>query len=245
MRASPRSSDSTRAYAWFSALTSEDAALLDDLLAHGVPVDVLHPLRHSTALMEATRLGRATLVRWLIERGAAPVFASGSPQGTPIHCALHLHHFDIAWLLVDAAEEITPTDAYGCTALHALVKSAIATDATPEIRALCIALIHKGCPIDARDRDGTTALHYCVIHDMPEFAELLLKQGANPNATVPETEVSPLSIAAMEKNLPMAELLMRYGADPYLKSTRGRTPAEVHPGIIRLMDDGYLSAARA
>ena len=58
------SSALTRIYAWFAAVTTDDTVLLSDLLAHGMPIDTPHPLRHSTALMEATRLGRAEMVQW-------------------------------------------------------------------------------------------------------------------------------------------------------------------------------------
>ena len=88
-----------RIYAWFSAVVSNDTDLLDDLLAHGVPIDIAHPLRHSTALMEATRLGRAGLVQWLLERGASPAFLCGLPLGTSLHCALRRHHWDVAQIL--------------------------------------------------------------------------------------------------------------------------------------------------
>lgn len=41
----------TRIYAWFSAINADDHQLLEDLSIHGLPADVLHPLRHTTALM--------------------------------------------------------------------------------------------------------------------------------------------------------------------------------------------------
>lgn len=110
----------TRVYAWFSAIGVEDIALLQDLLAHGVPIDVFHPLRHTTALMEATRLGRTTIVEWLLDHSAAPAFLCGMPAGTPLHSALCRRKLHIARLLLSRMETAAVMDAYGRTPLHIL-----------------------------------------------------------------------------------------------------------------------------
>jgi ankyrin repeat protein len=231
----------TRVYAWFSALIAEDTDLLDDLLAHGVPVDVPHPLRHSTALMEATRLGRAAMVHWLLERGAAPAFLCGLPLGTPLHCALRRQHWAIAGLLAEAMESGAVIDAYGRTPLHLLCMEAVDGRSLHDTLSLARTLIAKDCPLDALDHEGTTALHHCVINDLGEIAMLLLENGANPNALIPDTRVSPLAIAALEKNLTLATLLLKFGADTFQKTRDGSSPATILPSILRLAADVTLS----
>lgn len=220
-----------RAYAWFSAVINDDMAMLEQLLVHGVPIDTLHPLRHSTALMEATRLGRAGTVQWLLNHGAAPAFLCGLPQGTPLHCALRRRHWDIASKLAQAMPSCAVMDAYGATALHALCNEA--TDDCPEDMVLGLAaiLIAKSCPLDALDHEGTTALHYCVVNDAQALALLLLRYGANPNALIPDSKVSPLVIAALDKNLPMAKLLLQYGANPHAKTREGASALTLCPAI--------------
>jgi ankyrin repeat protein len=108
----------TRVYAWFSAIIANDTPLMADLLAHGLPIDVPHPLRHTTALMEATRLGRTPLVAWLLENGAAPAFLCGMPRGTPLHCAVRGHHWEIADKLLAACPNGGMVDSYSRTPLQ-------------------------------------------------------------------------------------------------------------------------------
>ncbi len=224
----------SRVYAWFSAVITEDIELLEDLLTHGVPIDVPHPLRHSTALMEATRLGRIATVLWLLEHGATPAFLCGLPQGTPLHCAIRRQHWPIARLLTDAMPTTAVIDAYGRTPLHLVAMEGLEGRSLDDALALIPLLIEKGAPLNALDNDGTTALHHCVINDLPALAEALLKSGANPNATIPDSGVSPLAIAALEHNLTLAGLLLRYKADPKQPTKEGLTPLTILPSLERV-----------
>lgn len=208
---------------------------MEDLLAHGLPVDVPHPLRHTTALMEATRLGRTTLVSWLLSRGAAPAFLCGLPTGTPLHCALKRHQWEIASLLTAATHDAGVADSYRHTPLHTLAMDLPETaDGNQQALALALQFIQKGCPIDATDHEGITALHYCIINDYAALAQLLLEQGANPNTLTPDTHVTPLAIAALEKNATLAQLLIQYGADPNTPTKDGSTPYTIMPSLRRM-----------
>ncbi len=223
-----------RIYAWFSAVVNDDTALMNDLMAHGFPIDTPHPLRHSTALMEATRLGRAEMVQWLLDHGAAPAFLCGLPEGTSLHCALRHHHWNVASILANAMESCALIDAFNATPLHILcseVPHPAQPNAMSEVAAL---LIKKRCPLDALDHDGTTALHHCAINGHEELASLLLRHGANPNALIPDSNVSPLTIAALEKNLSIAKLLMDHGADPNIRTKEGSNAISICSDIALL-----------
>ena len=234
-----------RIYAWFAAVISDDTQLMDDLLAHGVPVDIAHPLRHSTALMEATRLGRARMVQWLLDRGATPAFLCGMPLGTSLHCALRREHWDIARILVSNMKNCTVIDAYGATPLHVLCSEIPNDTDKPLALALASVLVTKDCPLDALDHEGTTALHHCVINDLRELATMLLRSGANPNALIPDSKVSPLTIAALEKNIEMAQLLLAHGADPHITTKDGSSPVTIYPAMGGLLREGDITAADA
>lgn len=223
-----------RTYAWFSAVMNNDADLLADLLAYGFPIDTPHPLRHSTALMEATRLGRAEMVQWLLNHGAAPAFLCGLPIGSSLHCAIRRHHWDVATILANAMESCALMDAYNATPLHILCAEVPATPQAEAMVNLANLLINKSCPLDALDHDGTTALHHCVINGHEELAALLLHHGASPNALIPDSHVSALTIAALEKNLSMAKLLIQYGADPNLRTKEGSTAISIYSDIAIL-----------
>jgi hypothetical protein len=62
------------------------------------------------------------------------------------------------------------------------------------------------------------------VNDQLELAVILLRYGANPNASIPDSQVTPLTIAALEQNMPMAQLLLQYGADPHARTREGTTP---------------------
>ncbi len=225
----------SRVYAWFSAIQADDTPLLTDLLAHGVPIDTLHPLRHSTALMEATRLGRTHLVRWLIEQGAAPAFLSGLPKRTALHCALRRHSWDLAELLAHHMQSCAVTDTYGATPLHTLCAEAASCNEDSILIKLTTLFMEKSCPMDAIDHEGTTALHHAVLNDSRPLAGALLRFGANPDALIPDSNVSPLTIAALEKNLPMAQLLMHFGANPNLRTREGASAISIYPAIAPII----------
>lgn len=235
----------SRAYAWFAAIQADDTALLSDLLLHGVSIDTLHPLRHSTALMEATRLGRTRLVQWLVEQGAAPAFLCGLPMRTALHCAIRRHHWEIARILATAMPSCAVTDVYGATPLHALSSESASCDSETIMLGLSELFVEKSCPLDALDHEGTTALHHAVLNDATPLVARLLKYGANPNALIPDSKVSPLAIAALEKNTPMAKLLLQYGANPHARTREGTSPLSIFPTMGRFIDSKAPSRSSA
>lgn len=221
-------------YAWFTAMVNDNLPLMDDLLAHGVPVDVPHPLRHTTALMEATRRGNTATVHWLLAHGATPAFLCGTPQGTPLHCALRLHYWGIAALLIQAAPSLNMVDEAGRTPLHMLASEAVDCLNTQDLETLVDRLVEKSCPLDALDREGVTALHYAALLAHGPLAELLLAKGADPNIAAIDRGVTPLTIVAIDRNSNLAAMLMRYGANAYQPMTDGRTPAIIYPAIASM-----------
>jgi ankyrin repeat protein len=112
-------------------------------------------------------------------------------------------------------------DAFNATPLHILCAEVTATPQAEAMMNVASLLVQKQCPLDALDHDGTTALHHCVINGHDELAALLLRHGANPNALIPDSHVSPLTIAALEKNLSIAKVLLNHGADPSLRTKEG------------------------
>lgn len=229
-----------RIYAWFSALVAEDYTLLEDLLTHGFPIDIPHPLRHTTALMEATRRGHATLIEWLLAHGAAPAFLSGLPQGTPLHCALHHHLWCAALQLLQAMNSTAVMDAHGRTPLHMLCMDTIDDVTIPKVVEIAECIITKGCPLDLLDHEGLSVLHYASVNNMGQMAELLLMHGANPNAQVPDTGMTPLMMAALEKNMLICALLMRHGGDLQLTNKDGASALKILPALEHMPADYAL-----
>src|SRR5215510_2292300 len=83
-------------------------------------------------------------------------------------------------------------------------------------------LIDKGADVNAKNRRGSTPLHW-AIHDEAKV-RLLLAKGANVNARQAQGR-TPLYLAAMLGNgVPTLRLLLSKGADPNLAAVNGQTP---------------------
>ena len=84
------------------------------------------------------------------------------------------------------------------------------------------ALVRQHVDVNARETDGTTALHWAVRADDLESATLLIHAGARIDA-VNRYGVAPLSLAAVNGNAAIVSLLLNSGADPDTASPEGET----------------------
>ena len=85
---------------------------------------------------------------------------------------------------------------------------------------------HVGTCISAganlASKEGQTPLHYAT-HKNEKMVALLLRNRANPNARI-KNGMTALHLAVATHQNGSARLLIRYGADVYLKDDQGRTP---------------------
>src|ERR1019366_1368818 len=70
--------------------------------------------------------------------------------------------------------------------------------------------------------DGSTALHWAVLHDNLELTNQLLGAGANAKAAT-RYNITPLSLACTNGNVAIIERLLKAGADPNGTSEKGET----------------------
>ena len=69
---------------------------------------------------------------------------------------------------------------------------------------------HAGFDLDR------SPLHYCVDCDLLEGVPVLVDAGANVNIrALTEYRLTPLHLAIVHNNIPMAKMLLDHGADPY------------------------------
>jgi ankyrin repeat protein len=83
-------------------------------------------------------------------------------------------------------------------------------------------LIDAGADVNARNRRGTTPLHWAV-HDEAKV-RVLLKHGAGVDARQAEGRTPLYQAASLGNGAPIVRLLLAAGADPNVPLVNGRTP---------------------
>ena len=100
------------------------------------------------------------------------------------------------------------------------------------------ALLDRGAAIDAKDREGKTALAKAAEADKLPLIRLLLERGADPN--LPGRKgVRPLAAAAFNGSTESVEALLKFGADPNALDGDGSA------AIIYAAGHGYASVVAA
>lgn len=85
------------------------------------------------------------------------------------------------------------------------------------------ALLQAGADVDARQGDGSTALHWASYRDNDGIAALLIRAGTDVDATN-DLGVTPLWAACENGSSAMVKILLEAGADPNRALPFGETP---------------------
>jgi uncharacterized protein len=111
-------------------------------------------------------------------------------------------------------------------------------------------LLQHGANVDAASADGMTALHWVAERGDADIATMLVRAGANVDATTRLGGYTPLLLAAKDGHAPVVELLLQAGADANAPTTTGTTPlmfasaSGVVDAVTRLLDYGADADAR-
>jgi ankyrin repeat protein len=229
----PDLTDISHIYRFFSAMVHEDISAMQEAVDQGMAIDTLHPLRHTTALMESTRLGRTKAACWLLDHGASPGLLSGIRATSALHVAIRQRNASLTKQMLNLMERVNMLDHAGRSLMHLLVQY---TEFKQQKNWLGIAetILQKSQRVDVLDDEGITELHYTLIHEWHALAELLLSYGANPNALALDTGVSPLHMAALNQQRAMVKLLLSYGANANIPASDGKTALQIMPEIAQL-----------
>ena len=85
-------------------------------------------------------------------------------------------------------------------------------------------LLQQGSDADARQIDGTTALHWAVRRNDIDIIEMLLRAGADPTVSN-QAEVTPIQLATINGSTPVITRLLAAGVHPNTALNRhGDTP---------------------
>ncbi len=223
-----------------------DLRLLRVLIARGVDLNAAHA--GVTPLLAATRdswHGRPEAVMTLLANGADPR-AVDLDGNTPLHHAARSSDPGVVALLRDAAADIDVSNHEGLTPLGIacvagnwrLAKFLLERGAKPEIEGatpvlvaaaggeeddpagVALLLRHKA-KVDARDRDGRSALHVASALGHGEIATTLLAAGADVHARDAQGMV-PLLDAARGGSVAVVDALIEAGADALATTHDGR-----------------------
>jgi ankyrin repeat protein len=232
------------------AVFRDDDDLLWRLLASDAKSEVTDGGGH-TALHWAAFLGRTRAADRLISHAATNLDAVDGTGRTALDWAIASCERGIAASLIRKGARATTRDwrrqLEACPARpvppaadERLHRAAAAGDT-----ALVKQLLERGLPVDGRDLQGRTALHWAarVRPRTPEIA-ILLAHGAKVAAVDREGQ-TPLHLAAEGSNVEEARALVKAGADINAVDDRGRTPlhlAQAHDtgsfALYRLLIDG-------
>ena len=184
------------------AAVDGNVTIIEALLAAGADAGAALP-EGETVLMTAARTGSADALRALLARGADVEARDNFHGESALIWAAAENHADAVRVLVEHG-----ADADGRSALMEFPQRRAGQSVLPlgswtplmyaareNALAAGEALVASGAGLDLVDPDGATALVIAIINAHYEFAELLLRAGADPNVVDNEAGMGPLYAA--------------------------------------------------
>ncbi len=254
--ADPNSASPEGQTALMSAARAGNVGAIKLLLAHGADVDTKESYRGQTALMWAAAQDHATAIQAILEAGAdIHARSKGKPRGIRAALRRGVSQFDVNAGVASTGnlEETVDVAPSGFTPLLFAVRAG-AIDATR------VLLEAGGNANDKVGADGTAALVLAVINANYELAQVLLENGADPNAdtqgwtalhqlmwTRKPNVLRPLPFPLASGNLSdldLAKVLVAHGADPNARQTA--EPSDGNRNVLnRIGSTPFLLAAKA
>ena len=131
----------------------------------------------------------------------------------PLHYAIKFKNSAVVNLMMKYKSNPYTVDMDGYNALHLAVRSGSYSVTK------CIVKIMSN--VDTKTLMGETSLHIAINYQYNFIANLLLKEGANPNILDNENEFSPLHYAVGWNNIEIVDSLMKKGIDPNIQDIYG------------------------
>lgn len=174
-----------------------------------------------TLLHWASINNRVEIVKFLLEKNAAPDSRGGDLNSTPLHWATRQGHLASVVLLMNAGADPQIKDAEGCSAIHLAAQFGHT--------AVVAYFIARNVNPDTFDAGGMTALMWSSWKIMSlDPVRLLLTLGASPNLQDLTHGNTALHWAVMARN-PRAihTLIFKGKANLEVKNQRGDTPLQL------------------
>ena len=204
---------------------SNSERMTELLLTSGASVETADPQRAS-ALQQAAAQGNVAAIRNLLDRGADPNTADR--DSTALATAAYMGQTEVVALLLargaDASRTIPGSRLDGDGAPLTMAFTSVKGARDRDARSLKIAtlLLDHGAAIDARDRQGRTALHGVAERGQMSGVELLVSRRAAVDLA-DASGMTPLHLAVKEGHAAVAALLLERGADVRARAKDGTT----------------------
>jgi ankyrin repeat protein len=192
-------------------------------------------------LIKAARRGNLRKVKELIESGV-DVNAKHKWGWTPLMFAARYKHAETGEYLLQKGADVTVCSVNKGNAHTLAVQQ--------DLYGLARQLLEKGADSDVPNEFGTP-LRHCIKAGNVEYAELLIKKGANVNSIGGGNNFSVLTYSCQKGEIEIVRLLLRHGADVNVKNRIEGTPLEnaINRRYIKivelLVDNGAEIDARA
>jgi ankyrin repeat protein len=176
----------------------------------------------SNALLSVSAQGKTELPRELMLRGA-DVNARGRDEKAPLIIAAEAGVPGVVDLLLQSKADIHTADKYGGSALHGVSwhhtdqTNAPPLDGVDRVKVVDL-LIKAGIDVNATDKEGHTPLFDWWLSD-EDVAAALIARGANVNARDADRATPLMSC----KNSRVTLMILKAGADPFIKDRDNRT----------------------
>ncbi|CAN0536480.1 unnamed protein product, partial [Ectocarpus sp. 8 AP-2014] len=181
------------------------------------------------ALLMAAESGNLRLVKALSTKGVDldgtveyyPTHSELEPgKATALHAAASGGHNDVVNFLLENSVRIDPGDDNWMTPLMWSV----------DVNQFCVSatLLKAGADVSKKDNSGESSLSMAASSSSVDMALLLLRYGADVNASGGYLSSSVLhkAIGNHDNTEAMVDLLLRWGADETVVDDRGRTPLD-------------------
>jgi ankyrin repeat protein len=198
------------------------------LLASGASVENADPQRPST-LQQAAAQGNVSTIRSLLDGGADP--NSADRDSTALATAAYMGQTEAVALLLargaDASRTVAGSrlDGDGAPLTMAFMPMRGSRDREAQSPKIAALLLDHGANIDARDRQGRTALHGVAERGQLSAARLLVSRRAAVDVA-DAAGMTPLHLAVKAGHAEVAALLLERGADVRVRANDGTTVVE-------------------
>ncbi len=215
----------------YFAVQRGDVEKVKSLIVSGADVNSRHDLSH-TLLMLAAYDGDYEIAKILIEAGAA-VNAAHSTTHTVLYHALESPRLcaEIIQVLLDAGVKMDYTPLIWAI-----------ENGSSEVPVIMTILIEAGADVNARSKFGSTVLIYAVKSRNNQLVDILLRSGAEINATEESSGRTALAWAVATKAIETVKKLIEAGADLETIDKWGNTPLMIAKStgseeIVKLLTD--------